>query len=341
MSDSDLANLHVRDPQEEREEEEEEEEIAREMPHLVKAKSAKTPQQKTRPFAAQTGHHGLHLSQHGRPAAATGQQGQHLSQHGRPATGTGAHPVHQHHHRHSSSKSSKSIIKDTDQRFLRIEQNTENGHQGNDGEGKEAAHNSSSVDTPPDESGQSNSNVTNSEDNSMKKENESGHEEYTFYPGTFVQFGKPGVHVEKERGVRSIIWTKNFTELWIANENLDSIIIVNRTGHLTGKISVGKPIGLHYSNVSHADWVFAGSKGVKTGQVYAIDIFTRTIAATFKYIGMKHPAGITSYDDVLFVGDQTRNSVVTFNITTQRLIKLIIPAKRIDGQIEQLMMSDC
>jgi hypothetical protein len=216
---------------------------------------------------------------------------------------------------------------------------SESNHDG--GEGKESAHDTSSGGTISVRSGQLNNNSTNSEGNSMGNEKESPHEEYSFYPGTFVQFGKPGVHLQKERGVRSILWTKNFTELWIANEDLDSIIIVNRTGHLVGKISVGKPIGLHYSNVSRADWVFVGCKGVKTGQVYAIDIFTHTIAATFKYIGMKHPAGISSYYDVLFVGDQSRNNVVTFNITTQRLIKLVIPAKRFVGQIEQLMMSDC
>eukprot|EP01033_Poteriospumella_lacustris_P005031 gene5031-3592_t len=342
-SDVELAALHVGSPDEEREEEEEEKEIAKELPHIRSTKERNSKAQV----------HGPHHSQHGRPAAALG-------------------PHHMHHHAISKGPVSptsstptggkKSVIEDR-RRYLQADGET----MGDADEMPDAdeAEDASSTgeffrkDLPVVDGSSSSSNSTsgvpsdhnstsvhhnNTTDSSPPKDKPRKHKttaDYDFYPGTFVQFGKPGMHEEKERGVRSIVWTKNSTELWIANEDLDSIVIVNRTGKLVGKVSVGKPIGLHYSNESRADWVFVGSKGSKTGQVYAVDIFTRTIAATFKYIGMKHPAGISSYQDVLFVGDQTRNNVVTFNITTGRVIKLIIPAKRIDGEIEQLLVSDC
>ena len=36
-----------------------------------------------------------------------------------------------------------------------------------------------------------------------------------YFNGTFVQFGAVGLHKSNERGVRAILWTKNFTELWL------------------------------------------------------------------------------------------------------------------------------
>lgn len=339
-SDVELAQLHVGSPDEEREEEEEEKEIAKELPHIRSTKERNAKVQV----------HGSHHSQHGRPAAALG-------------------PHHMHHHAinkgsvpPTSTGGKKSVIEDR-RRYLQADGEATGDSESPDADEPEeedltstgeffrkdlpingSSSTSNSTSGAPSDHNSTSIHHTNTTDSSPPKDKPRKHKttaDYDFYPGTFVQFGKPGVHEEKERGVRSIVWTKNSTELWIANEDLDSIIIVNRTGKLVGKVSVGKPIGLHYSNESRADWVFVGSKGSKTGQVYAVDVFTHTIAATFKYIGMKHPAGISSYQDVLFVGDQTRNNVVTFNITTGRVIKLIIPAKRIDGEIEQLLVSDC
>lgn len=178
---------------------------------------------------------------------------------------------------------------------------------------------------------------------------------YTFFNGTFVQFGLPQQHEPNEQGVRGLVWVKNYTELWIANEDLDSIVVVDRRGRLLATINIDRPIGLHHaSQNSHIpnssgssgvnpydDWVFVGSKASKTGNIFAVDIHTRSIVRTFQFIGMKHPTGITSFRDVLFVGDQTRNTVVTFNITTARVIKMIIPDKKIPGAIEQVILSPC
>jgi hypothetical protein len=163
----------------------------------------------------------------------------------------------------------------------------------------------------------------------------------SFYNGTFVQFGLPGSsHSSSERGVRDLAWARNYTELWIANEDLDSVVIVDRQGIVLDKLSIGTPIGL-YAPPDRPQLMFVGCKNSKVGTVYAIDVKTRSIVTSYQYIGMKHPTGIVSHNDVLFVGDQTSNSVVTFNITTARVIKVIIPTTKIDGAIEQLMLSPC
>ncbi len=51
--------------------------------------------------------------------------------------------------------------------------------------------------------------------------------------------------------------------------------------------------------------------------------------------------GIESYDDVLLVADQSRNVVVSFNITTGRFIRVVIAADRLEGDVEQLALSSC
>ena len=103
---------------------------------------------------------------------------------------------------------------------------------------------------------------------------------------------------------------------------------------------MSSPIGM-FSADDRPHVVFIGSKGKKIGTVYAIDVHTHRVIKTFQSIGMKHPTGITSYHDVLFVGDQTRNAVIAFNITTSRVIKMVIPSSKIKGDIEQLAISQC
>ena len=45
-------------------------------------------------------------------------------------------------------------------------------------------------------------------------------------------------------GLRSILWVPKFSQLWIANEDLHRVIIVDRHGQYVGKIKVKNPIGL-------------------------------------------------------------------------------------------------
>lgn len=273
--------------------------------------------------------------------------------------------------------------------------------------------------------------------------------QHVYYNGTFVQFGLPEKHDPKERGIRAIQWTKNFTELWIANEDLNAIIIVNREGKYLHHIDIPKPIGLYYhlpeifhhppvvdtididtppasskhnknnrhnttatgtisSSVSvdgnsgnndnkrgllqqeegHKDEsendsddddddqeedeeevnlsstspiplpdtkinispnkiindqhiIFVGSKDKVHGGIHAVDIHSYTIVKAYQSIGLTHPAGIVAYKDTLFVADQSRNAVVTFNMTTMRIIKMIIPSSRLHGRIEQITLSEC
>ena len=109
--------------------------------------------------------------------------------------------------------------------------------------------------------------------------------------------------------------------------------------------------------------VLVGGKGNKKSAVYGIDKKTFKVVQSYQLLGLKHPTGshppsffpsrsltymhvcmyvgIESYDDVLLVADQSRNVVVSFNITTGRFIRVVIAADRLEGDVEQLALSSC
>lgn len=62
------------------------------------------------------------------------------------------------------------------------------------------------------------------------------------------------------------------------------------------------------------------------------------IHAYIKYVSL---IGIESYEDVLLVADQSRNVVVSFNITSGRFSRVVISADRLEGDVEQLALSSC
>lgn len=171
------------------------------------------------------------------------------------------------------------------------------------------------------------------------------------YEGSFVQFAGGG------RGVRAVAWVGGGSELWVAHEDSHTIVIVDRAGHLLGSVSIVNPIGLHYaaSNSSASSgMVFVSSKAASGsskkhssgGAVYAVDVSSRKIVRTYSSLGMKHPAGMAVHEDVLFVSDQTRGAILAFNMSTTRILQLIVPKHSLKGglgmgPIEQMLLSPC
>lgn len=143
--------------------------------------------------------------------------------------------------------------------------------------------------------------------------------------------------------MRAIVWVEAMHQLWIANEDLHRIVIVNSNGQYVGKIKVRNPLGLLYDDRRRL--VFVGSKksNKDTGSVYGISIDTLNIGKKFTLLGgetMNHPTGLAVSSDVLFVAEQSMNVVLTFNITTERFIRQIIGPMANDG-IESIVLSDC
>jgi hypothetical protein len=67
-------------------------------------------------------------------------------------------------------------------------------------------------------------------------------DDYSYFNGTFVQFGTPSdIGSTGDMGIRSILFVEK--NLWVANEDLDGIVIVNPEGVYVGFVSVKSPIG--------------------------------------------------------------------------------------------------
>jgi hypothetical protein len=70
-----------------------------------------------------------------------------------------------------------------------------------------------------------------------------------YFPGTFVQFGLPGVHHVEEQGVRGLARVNN--TLYVANEDLGGVMVVDiNSGTAYNIIVVHNPIALHYDPIS-------------------------------------------------------------------------------------------
>lgn len=166
-----------------------------------------------------------------------------------------------------------------------------------------------------------------------------------YFEGTFAQFGSPTIHNDTERGLRGITWVSNgdegLNELWIANEDYNRIFIVDSEAHEIASLHITKPIALHFDTSRGV--VYVGSKSKKeqgAGSVFAVDVKTRQVTSTFNLLGsLTHPTGITTFEDVLFVGEQSKNVVVTFNINTTRFMRQII--SRFPSPVEDLVLSSC
>ena len=114
-------------------------------------------------------------------------------------------------------------------------------------------------------------------------------------------------------------------------------------GRYVGKIKVKNPVGMFLD--SERNMMFVGSKksSKNTGAVYGIDIVEKRVVKIYTLLGgetMNHPTGIVAHNDILYVAEQTMNVVLTFNITSERYLKQIIPKMKSSG-VEHLALSDC
>jgi hypothetical protein len=54
---------------------------------------------------------------------------------------------------------------------------------------------------------------------------------------------------------------------------------------------------------------------------------------------MNHPTGITTYGDILYVGEQIRGDIMMFSIKTRKYIGNIVSDT--PGEIEHIILSPC
>jgi hypothetical protein len=181
------------------------------------------------------------------------------------------------------------------------------------------------------------------------------------YPGLFYQFSN------KKQGIRGIRFVMN--NLWIANEDLNSIVIVNMEGIEIHRIFVTpqSPITLHYdatiqlhddvinsyynnatssSIYSNKGMVFVSTKG-DIGLVYGIDPVTYAILKIYMSntpnIDIAHTSGITTYMNTLYVATQgPENAVVlALDVTSTQVLNANLLHNQFNVALESLAHSDC
>lgn len=183
------------------------------------------------------------------------------------------------------------------------------------------------------------------------------------FPGTFAQFGLPGLHIHENQGIRGVKWiTREISsdssalnsssigvralaeELWVANEDLNRIVILDKDAVEIAEITITNPIVLLFDPTREIMFVSSKNKKKKGGGggVYGIDVHTRQVVKSFVMLGkavLNHPTGLAMHGDVLFVGEQEKNVIMTFNITTQRYIREIVST--LPSKVEHVILSDC
>lgn len=151
------------------------------------------------------------------------------------------------------------------------------------------------------------------------------------YPGTFYQYPS------NLQGIRDITFVNG--NLWIANEDIKSISIIDSTGYEIHRIKMrdhAKPIGMYYD--PQYNLVFVSTRS-SYGAVYGINPLTRDVEKIYYQEGMTHSTGVVSYDGILYVGMQTLGKVGTFDIETTEFLEVII--EHFPDSIEKLTLSNC
>ena len=81
-----------------------------------------------------------------------------------------------------------------------------------------------------------------------------------------------------------------------------------------------------------------------TGGVVLVDRSKKVKVMRYSLLNMKHPTGMAAFDDVLFVADQTTQSLFTFNVSSGQFLRRIASSDDILaglGELEHLIFSDC
>ena len=157
--------------------------------------------------------------------------------------------------------------------------------------------------------------------------------------GTFIQFGLPGIHTSKEQGIRAIAWAHH--SLWVANEDTNSVLILDKDGYLTKEIFIHRPIGVQYIPVMGQVLISSKNKHTEEGGIFAYDIYSHKLVKNYFHDSLVHPTGIAYYDSMLYVAEQSTNSIFVIDSNTGDIVNNLKIGGYLHGSIEQVTFSDC
>lgn len=149
-----------------------------------------------------------------------------------------------------------------------------------------------------------------------------------------MQFGEARKHKKSDQGVRSIVAVGD--KIWITNEFKDMILVASAdTADTIHIVSLRNPIGLYYDEEKKTVFV-SSRKGKFGGCIYAVDSETYAIKTHYRTKKFKHPTGIVTYGDTMFVAEQKHSNIHTFSISTRKHLGIV--SRNVPGKVEQLMI---
>jgi hypothetical protein len=149
--------------------------------------------------------------------------------------------------------------------------------------------------------------------------------------GTFFQL----TYASSGSGVRAIAFVGE--NLWIADERVDGITVVDPNGYSIRTIKMRNPIGVYYD--AELKLVFVSSKS-SYGLVYSIDPDTYETVNRYHRAGMTHPTGMVTVQDTLFVLRHQLGTVDTYSISSGKFLGAIISGFG-KNLLEQVILSNC
>ena len=127
--------------------------------------------------------------------------------------------------------------------------------------------------------------------------------------------------------------------LWIANEDIDGILLVDvQTGMAIDVIVIHNPISLFFDPKSSRIFVSSKRKHWE-GAIFAINPYTYRVSATYTNNRMNHPTGILVHDGVLFVAEQITAQIMKFDVESKEFLGVAI--SDIPGEIEHILLTNC
>lgn len=153
--------------------------------------------------------------------------------------------------------------------------------------------------------------------------------------GLFYAFDSKG----GGNGARGVAFVPRTRMLWIANEAMGIVQLVDVDHSIPiMRLSVKRPIGLYYDNRRGEMFVGSRSNQKGKGKIVVYDAATASRKYQLATLDLQHPAGMTAFEDTLFVADQATNTVETFDLNARIHSRTIIDHL---PTVEQLILSHC
>lgn len=126
--------------------------------------------------------------------------------------------------------------------------------------------------------------------------------------------------------------------LFVADKQ-KGVLIYSATGTLLEVINVTNAVGLKFITTTTDNKLYIGSS--TDDAVYEYSFASKKLTRKFTSSSLDHPAGVTVFEDTLFVLNQKGKTLQTYNLTTGKFIDDILSKSDLPDVVESIILSWC